>query len=172
MRSALRFRWCAFRNTSSLASQHVCPESRRLPLPRSASAVEPIWHTIGAKTIVRKAIWAHRHGLPGIFWGENLLGVRSAPVQLSRPRRLVYSPHSYGPAVYDMSYFKGSDFPHNLAALWVSGAAWPHTLLGTCVFDFSSAWRNALPHVHILVAACSTRMSISDARQGEGRASR
>jgi len=56
----------------------------------------------------------------GLFWGENLLGVRSAPVVLSNPKKLVYSPHTYGPSVYEMSYFSAPDFPQNLPRLWQS----------------------------------------------------
>ena len=36
----------------------------------------------------------------GFWWGENLVGVRTAPVALSNPLKLVYSPHVYGPSVY------------------------------------------------------------------------
>ena len=40
-------------------------------------------------------------GLPGdrINWGGNMKGVKSVPVQLKRPNKVVYSPHVYGPDV-------------------------------------------------------------------------
>ena len=38
----------------------------------------------------------------GLFWGENFMGVRHAPVKLRDPTKLVYSPHTYGPAVFEM----------------------------------------------------------------------
>ncbi|XID92814.1 cellulase family glycosylhydrolase [Paenibacillaceae bacterium WGS1546] len=42
------------------------------------------------------------------WWGGNLRGVRDYPVDLgSRQDRLVYSPHDYGPLVYDQPWFQG-----------------------------------------------------------------
>ena len=35
-----------------------------------------------------------------VEWGENLLGVRDIPVQLSNASKLVYSPHVYGPGLF------------------------------------------------------------------------
>ncbi|WP_297507548.1 glycoside hydrolase family 5 protein [Thermococcus sp.] len=51
------------------------------------------------------------------FWGENLMGVRKYPVRLPKGK-VVYSPHVYGPSVYMMDYFKSSDFPKNMPAIW------------------------------------------------------
>ena len=56
----------------------------------------------------------------GFWWGENLVGVRVAPVTLSDQKRLVYSPHTYGPSVYMHEYFKEDGFPHNMDAVWNS----------------------------------------------------
>ena len=33
------------------------------------------------------------------YWGENLVGVEWRPLVLSRPNKVVYSPHVYGPAL-------------------------------------------------------------------------
>ncbi|KAF1315061.1 Cellulase glycosyl hydrolase, partial [Globisporangium splendens] len=52
------------------------------------------------------------------FWGENLMDVQRAPLELSVPERLVYSPHVYGPSVSDMSYFHDASFPSNMPAIW------------------------------------------------------
>lgn len=52
------------------------------------------------------------------FWGENLEGARSHPVRLRDPRRLVYSPHVYGPDKDPMAYFESNAFPRNLAEIW------------------------------------------------------
>jgi len=52
------------------------------------------------------------------FYGENLQGVKNAPVKLVNQQRLVYSPHVYGPSVYDQPYFKSPDFPNNLPPIW------------------------------------------------------
>jgi len=52
------------------------------------------------------------------FWGENLQGALTAPVVLSDPRKLVYSPHCYGPSVAFQPYFQDSNFPNNMPAIW------------------------------------------------------
>jgi len=52
------------------------------------------------------------------FYGENLRGVRSAPVKLKVANKLAYSPHSYGPQVYMQSYFQDPSFPNNMPAIW------------------------------------------------------
>ena len=57
-------------------------------------------------------------GGAGIWWGENLAGARSQPVQLNMPGRLVYSPHTYGPSVYMQHYFSDAAFPSNMPKLW------------------------------------------------------
>ena len=57
-------------------------------------------------------------GGAGIWWGENLAGAKPQPVRLSKPEKLVYSPHTYGPSVYTQSYFKAADFPANMPKIW------------------------------------------------------
>jgi len=52
------------------------------------------------------------------FFGENLQGVANAPVKLSQPNKLVYSPHVYGPSVYTQPYFSDPTFPANMPAIW------------------------------------------------------
>lgn len=52
------------------------------------------------------------------FWGENLMDVKRALLELPVPKRLVYSPHVYGPDVLAMPYFKKETFPVNLPAIW------------------------------------------------------
>ena len=52
------------------------------------------------------------------FWGGNLAGVRTAPVHLSIPGRLVYSVHVYGPTEYAQSWFDAATTPASLAALY------------------------------------------------------
>ena len=51
------------------------------------------------------------------FWGENLMGVKEYPVRLPE-KKVVYSPHVYGPSVYMMNYFKSPKFPENLPPIW------------------------------------------------------
>ena len=43
------------------------------------------------------------------WWGGNLRGVKDFPVDLGKyQNKLVYSPHDYGPTVYEQPWFKGS----------------------------------------------------------------
>mgnify|MGYP000759366128 FL=1 len=42
------------------------------------------------------------------WWGGNLRGVADNPIDLgNRQNKLVYSPHDYGPAVYEQPWFEG-----------------------------------------------------------------
>ena len=54
----------------------------------------------------------------GYFRGENLYGVQNSPVRLSIPDKLVYAPHTFGPATLDQTYFRGASFPENLPDVW------------------------------------------------------
>ncbi|KAL1524626.1 hypothetical protein AB1Y20_019514 [Prymnesium parvum] len=59
--------------------------------------------------------------IPGIgtWWGENLRGVLKNPVHLDAASdKVVYSPHTYGPSVYNQKQFGASDFPDNLNSIW------------------------------------------------------
>ena len=43
------------------------------------------------------------------WWGGNLRGVADSPVDLGKyQNKLVYSPHDYGPTVYEQPWFQGS----------------------------------------------------------------
>jgi endoglucanase len=55
------------------------------------------------------------------WMGGNLEGVRNAPVRLSVPNKLVYSPHEYGPGVFDQPWFAEKTFPRNLVSRWDTG---------------------------------------------------
>ena len=55
------------------------------------------------------------------WWGGNLEGAAKYPVRLSRPNKLVYSAHEYGPEVYLQQWFqvpKPSVLTHTLPAVW------------------------------------------------------
>nr|BAF57415.1 putative glycosyl hydrolase family5 [uncultured symbiotic protist of Mastotermes darwiniensis] len=39
------------------------------------------------------------------WWGGNLAGVKDIPVDVGNPKKLVYSPHEYGPSVNDQAWF-------------------------------------------------------------------
>ncbi|KAK1946715.1 Endoglucanase [Phytophthora citrophthora] len=57
------------------------------------------------------------HEMP-CFWGENLQAARQNPVKFCVDNRLVYSPHTYGPAVSWQPYFNAEDFPENMPHVW------------------------------------------------------
>jgi endoglucanase len=52
------------------------------------------------------------------WWGGNLSGAATAPVELNVPDRLVYSPHDYGPAISAQTWFSDPSFPANLPGEW------------------------------------------------------
>lgn len=52
------------------------------------------------------------------WWGGNLMGVKDHPVRLDVPNRLVYSTHEYPESIYPQSWFKASNYPDNLPAVW------------------------------------------------------
>ena len=57
-----------------------------------------------------------------IHWmGGNLEGVKNYPVRLSVPHKLVYSPHEYGPGVFEQPWFDAPSFPANLQRRWEIG---------------------------------------------------
>jgi len=59
-------------------------------------------------------------GSDGYWWGGNLSGVKSKPINLSDPSKLMYSAHEYGPEVHDQPWFSDASFPNNLPAVWTS----------------------------------------------------
>ncbi len=59
-------------------------------------------------------------GSDGYWWGGNLTGVKSKPIKVSDPSKLMYSAHEYGPEVHDQPWFSDSSFPNNLPALWTA----------------------------------------------------
>lgn len=57
-----------------------------------------------------------------VHWqGGNLEGAGRFPVRLSVPNKLVYSPHEYGPGVFEQPWFSDPDFPNNLRDRWEIG---------------------------------------------------
>jgi endoglucanase len=52
--------------------------------------------------------WTGQNDYYGNWWGGNLRGVKDYPVKLGKyQKQLVYSPHDYGPMVYEQEWFKG-----------------------------------------------------------------
>ena len=53
--------------------------------------------------------WTGNNDYYSTWWGGNLRGVRDYPVNLGEYQsQLVYSPHDYGPIVYEQEWFKGA----------------------------------------------------------------
>ncbi len=52
------------------------------------------------------------------WWGGNLQGARDFPIRLNDPSKLMYSPHEYGPTVFEQPWFDVPEFPNNLPAIW------------------------------------------------------
>lgn len=53
--------------------------------------------------------WTGTNDYFGNWWGGNLRGVKDYPINLGNyQKQLVYSPHDYGPLVYEQSWFKGN----------------------------------------------------------------
>ncbi|NYZ22416.1 cellulase family glycosylhydrolase [Azospirillum oleiclasticum] len=50
------------------------------------------------------------------WWGGNLMGAKDEGIDFNVDNKLVYAPHSYGPGLYQMSWFNTGDFPNNLPA--------------------------------------------------------
>jgi endoglucanase len=52
------------------------------------------------------------------WWGGQLKGAKDFPVVLSNPKKLVYSPHEYGPEIFVQTWFNDPTFPNNMAGVW------------------------------------------------------
>jgi endoglucanase len=52
------------------------------------------------------------------WWGGNLEGVSSNPINLSVPGRTIYSAHDYGPNLFQQSWFNASTSFASLSAVW------------------------------------------------------
>jgi endoglucanase len=85
----------------------------RLAAERAGNAIldaNPAW------LIIVQGI--ERYGTDYYWWGGNLQGVRTSPVRLSHPRRLVYSAHDYGPEIYKQLWFSGPHLAERLPHVW------------------------------------------------------
>jgi len=61
------------------------------------------------------------------WWGGNLKGAAQYPVVLSDPSKLVYSPHEYGPTVFNQTWFSDPTFPSNMPQIWEDNFNYLHT---------------------------------------------
>ena len=59
-------------------------------------------------------------GYPGqsSWWGANWMGLKDHPLDISKPGRVVYVVHDYGPNVYEQPWHDDPAFPTNLPAFW------------------------------------------------------
>jgi endoglucanase len=58
------------------------------------------------------------YGGDNYWWGGNLIGAKTYPIVLSKTNKLIYSPHEYGPTVFEQPWFSESNFPANMTAIW------------------------------------------------------
>jgi endoglucanase len=52
------------------------------------------------------------------WWGGNLMGAGTYPVQLNVANRVVYSPHDYPASVYAQTWFSAPNYPSNMPGVW------------------------------------------------------
>src|SRR5207237_6203448 len=58
------------------------------------------------------------YGTSSYWWGGNLRGAIAAPIQLSSPDHVIYSPHDYPATIYPQPWFSDPTYPANLPAVW------------------------------------------------------
>ena len=58
----------------------------------------------------------------GIWWGENLQNAAAFPVDVGERRpwvkKVIYSPHTYGPTTHHQKQFEEASFPENMPRIW------------------------------------------------------
>lgn len=52
------------------------------------------------------------------WWGGNIQQAAQHQINLNVPNKVVYSPHDYGPGVYNQTWFNDPNFPRNLDGVW------------------------------------------------------
>jgi endoglucanase len=91
----------------------------------------------------------------GSWWGGTLAGVKDSPVKLKVNNKVVYTPHVYGPSVFDQTYFHDPSYPSNLLRYWDNDWAFiKKNNLGTVVIgewggkmlasNKDDVWQNAM----------------------------
>lgn len=60
------------------------------------------------------------------WWGGNLNDVNNYQLNLSKPNKLMYSFHEYGPEVFNQPWFNEASFPNNLKEMWDDRWAFVH----------------------------------------------
>ena len=67
---------------------------------------------------IEKTIDVSGNPIDWTWQGGSLMNAASRPIRLSVPNRVVYSPHDYGPGVYNQKWFSDPSFPDNLPPFW------------------------------------------------------
>ncbi len=67
---------------------------------------------------VEKIVDASGNPLDWTWQGGDLINAATRPIRLSVPNRVVYSPHDYGPGVYNQKWFGDPTFPDNMPPFW------------------------------------------------------
>merc|ERR1712196_660084 len=70
------------------------------------------------------------------WYGGNLDGVKEYPLDLGMAAlntRIAYTPHGYGPPVYEQNYFADEEFPDNLPKIWGTQFAFIEEDIGNAV---------------------------------------
>lgn len=88
------------------------------------------------------------------WWGGNLRGAATAPVELTVKNRVVYSPHDYPSSVSDQKWFHDASYPSNLAGVWHdawgylvdtnAAPVWVGEFGTTLATDSDAKWLNAM----------------------------
>ncbi|MEM6631135.1 MAG: glycoside hydrolase family 9 protein [Bacteroidota bacterium] len=87
---------------------------------------EAIWEVNPNIVICVEGIQMDKSG-KNAWWGGNLADVRDYPLQVSKPDKLIYSHHEYGPEVHNQPWFQVPEFPTNLDTLWDHRWSFIHT---------------------------------------------
>lgn len=90
------------------------------------------------------------------WWGGNLQGAGTYPVQLNIANRVVYSAHDYPASVYPQTWFTTPNYPNNLSAVWDKnwGYLYKNNIAPVWVGEFGTVlqtnsdrqWLNALTY--------------------------
>jgi len=94
----------------------------------------PDFHGVFFVEGIERPRWNSPHAY---WWGGNLEGVRKYPISTGSEdldRRVVYSPHIYGPEVFPRHrYFQDSRFPDNMPGIWDHQFGWIEKSTGRAV---------------------------------------
>lgn len=83
-------------------------------------AVNPNWLIIveGVDCFGPGGVVEPSQGADCYWWGGNLAGAQTYPVQLNVPNRVVYSAHDYPHDVAPQTWFNDPNYPNNMASIW------------------------------------------------------